>query len=583
MKILNSQFSILNLFFLAAITACNEDLGNYDYKEINSVQIKDVDNDNGINNRTADIGSILKITPILEFSRTGDESLFTYAWYYHAGGEWKLLQEGRNLEIEVADPIGTPDKTYTLAYEALNTATNIPYRKLFTLKVNNILTRGFLALCEHEDGFDIDQIALSGEWRFDLYKNVLEMSGSDLPRQGVTPYDVLCFDDVMAPDPYNRTGVAYSVYVLTDQYTTRILASDYSWKPAYDITNSVESNSYLDKEYVKKGKPIVCRKMKVGYINIAQGGRHSRTMFYHQEEDGQGNWYACSRYPSWIFYSCPMNDIRPAGGSRYEPAPYACIGSFGAMYFDAGSKAFKYQSFSVNDYGVSGYWYTSPLPEDEADNGTFNFKDPNEGLLYMDEQKVTWGNTLSASWYAILKQSNGSFKYIEFGDRATNMASLDNLVSADRKKRGSVFPAGSRIGDARFFARAPQSNTPFLYYATNDNRVYKADISGASAVFEEITSSILSGDGYSEITAFKYLLPNADDIGSPGRALAVATYNPTLGKDAGGKLEFFRIEDSATGELVLAGYPETAGEGDYQIDMSWRGLGKIVGLSYKQK
>lgn len=101
-------------------------------------------------------------------------------------------------------------------------------------------------------------------------------------------------------------------------------------------------------------------------------------------------------------------------------------------------------------------------------------------------------------------------------------------------------------------------------------------------MFEEITSTVLSGD-YTEITAFKYALPNADDIGAPGRALAVATYNPSLGKANGGKLEFFKIENPASGQPVLAKYPDTADEGAYQIEMSWTGLGKITGLSYKQK
>lgn len=565
-------------FFFAGITACNEDLGNYDYRKINSVKIKDADNDNGINNRTVDLGSILRINPVLEFLQGEDEGDFTYAWYYDDNG-WQLLQEGRNLEIRVAAPIGTPGNTYTLAYEAVNTKTNIPYRKLFSLKVNNVLDRGFLALCEHENGFDIDQIAFSGDGRFNLYKNVLEMSGSDLPRQGVKPYDILCFPDNMAPDPYNKTGVEYSVYVLTDQYTTRILPSDYSWKPSYDISNSIEYNSYLDKEYVKKGKPVICRKMKVGYLGYMSAGKpySPRTVFYHRDEDGKGNWYTCIRYPMWIFYSCPMNDLRPDGGNRYEPAPFAFIGRRGAMYFDADRNVFRYQLLPETGYGVSNYWYTSPLPESEAD-GTFNFSDPNEGLLYMGEQEGTGGSPWSASGYAILKQAGGSFKYIEFGDQAN----LENMVSANNKKRSSVFPANSHIGNAKFFARAPQTNTPFLYYATHDNKVYKADISGASAVFEEITSTVLSGD-YTEITAFKYALPNADDIGAPGRALAVATYNPSLGKANGGKLEFFKIENPASGQPVLAKYPDTADEGAYQIEMSWTGLGKITGLSYKQK
>jgi hypothetical protein len=256
------------------------------------------------------------------------------------------------------------------------------------------------------------------------------------------------------------------------------------------------------------------------------------------------------------------------------------------MYFDIESNAFKYQLLprGASDVGVTYCWYTEPFPAPEP-TGVFNFNDPNDGLVYMGEQEGIHGQPWSILGYAILKQADGNFKYIEFETQRT----MAEMVAANNKKRVSIFSAGSGIGHAKFFARAPlnralEQGPPFLYYVTNDNKVYKADISGASAVVTDITSSILTDDGYTEITAFKYVLPNADDIGKPGRTLAIATYNPSLGKDAGGKLAFFKIEDPSSGSLALAKYPENVSEeGAYQIDMSWTGLGKIVGLTYKQK
>jgi hypothetical protein len=588
-----SRLLITVCILTGLLISCNEDLGNYDYTNINTVKIGYMNSDGkfeeGISSKICDAGSILKISPVLVFSLGEDESMFTFTWYYAANNEWQVLQEGRNLEIEIADPIGTPDKSYTLAYEVVNKKTQIPYRKVFSVKVNNTFNKGIIALCELGNGFDIDQIALSGSGQFTLYKNVLDMFDSELPRQGVKPYDILSFYDQMAPNPYDaQKGKRYSIYILTDQYTTRVKTEDYSWNPSYDISNSVEPNSYLDKEYKQKGKPIVCLQMKYSFNLLTTNSTvYARSLIYLKEPDGKGNWYLCSRYPAWYFYSVPMNDVRPSGGFRYEPAPFAGIGNNGAMYFDADKKIFMYHRFpyGAQELGTQQTYYSDPLPPEGA-SSSFNFSDPNEGLLYMGEML---GAFYPDALYAILKQADGSFTYIEFEDKKT----LSEIVAANNKRYKSIFPASSNIGDAKFFARYPSENTPFLYYVTNDNRVYKADISSINAVISDITSTILANDGYSEITAFKYLLPNSYGLGgllgaggiggNADKALAVATYNPSLGKNEGGKLEFFVLDNQASGNLVRSKYPnKEVGEGEYQIDMSWTGLGKIVGLSFKE-
>jgi len=352
---------------------------------------------------------------------------------------------------------------------------------------------------------------------------------------------------------------------------------DYSWQPSYDISNTVEYNSYLDKTFLQQGKKIIAQQMKYAYV-IVGSLTYNRMFLYNKEDNGQGNWYACSTYPAWYFYSQPMNDVRPSGGARYEPAPFIATNSNGAMYFNADAKSFMLQTISLTGYNTTDLFYTQPLIN-EAAGTNFNFSDPNNGVLYMGERM---GSSLySDAGYAILKQSDGSFKYIEFGFPSS--MSVANMVADGNRKRACIFPAGSSIGNAKFFASDPRANSPFLYYATNDNKVYRADISGATASVVDITSSILAGDGYSEITVFKFTLPNTSSVGGGmERALAVGTYNSYLGKAEGGKLEFFTMSDATTGALALAKYPSDAPAGQGQT-MSWKGLGRIVGLTYKEK
>jgi hypothetical protein len=572
------------------MTACNKDLGNYDYEDVNTVVIGESREDNGkvkrgIDNKTSEVGVDLAVRPLIDFSAGEDESLFTYTWYYWntKDSKWYVLHEGRNLEIKVAGPIGAPDTDYRLAYEIVNKKTQIPYRELFNLKVNNPLTRGILALCETQDGFDIDQLALSGEGVFTFHKNVLDEVGSSLSRKGVKPYDIVAYMDNLAPTPYDREGETFAINILTDRYTTRILAKDYSWKPSYDISNFVENGSYLDNEYKKKGKPIICEQMKYAYLNSG-GNIRFRTIVYVKDENGKGNWFFYADSPLLLFFSNAMNKMRetePNPLVSFDPAPFASLESNGAMYYDMQQKEFKYQGLTSSlSAKSSDLYYSKAISPEEDKSGYFQYNASNEGILYMGE---VLGAIYPSANYAITRQSDGSFRYIEYQFPTSGGLPL---------KQGAAifFAASSNIGNAKFFARYPSSTNPYLYYVTNDNRIYKADVSNTPAVVTEITSDVLPGDGYTEVTAFKYLLPNSNALSKSisgydvDKALAVATYNPSLGKNTGGKLEFFKQDGADTGKLVRTRFPnKDVEEGEYQIDMSWTGLGRVVGLTYKDK
>jgi hypothetical protein len=579
------------------LSSCNEDKGNYDYIDIYPVLIGDIGD-----NYTGTIGEKLFITPRLRFLRGPEDTVdisqsmaeeYTFTWYYYTGSTrgWQAIAEGRNLELDIAGIFGKPTEgaPYLLAYEVMNKE-GVPYRRLFNLLVSTPLAKGYVALCETDDGFDIDMIAYSSNNNtLTQYKNILDISESDLPRKGVKPIDILTFPDAMAPNPFAVEAAKYSVFILTDQYTTRIKSTDYSWSSSYDISNQIEAKSYLDTEYIKKGKPIIVQKMRIGYGNTGNASQMYRTFIYVKDADGTGNWYITTNWPAWFLFSVQMNrSERPLGDHRYEPAPYIAVGNQGSMYYDTDTKTFKLGMFntSPSDMGNTEIlYYTKTLLE--TPGGVFNFSDPNTGLVYMNERQSSGSVTAP---YAILNQANGSYKYIEFNLNTTEQ----NITNPGTtyKKRACVFPSSSKIGTAKFFASAPYVNSPWLFYVTNDNRVYKADIAGGTAVETDITSSIVS-DGYTEITAFKYMTPNtfaaatAVAITAPPApiqlSLVVGTYNASKGKNEGGKLECFLMNEQTTGDLTLAKFPAEPTTDGYQIDMSWTGLGRIVGVDYKQK
>jgi hypothetical protein len=591
--------ALIVLGFLAGVVSCNKDLGNYDYRDISMV-----DSIKGISDlHRASSGDMLRITPQLVFSGSKNKDDFRYTWYYREGkvevneGKWIVLHEGPELNVAVEGPIGTPDKEYTLAFEIVNKITDIVYRKVFKLRVESPYARGFAALCETETGFDIDMIALSPESELHKYKNILETTNSALRRQGVKPYDIVTSSDRYAPNPFAVLDSEYTLFVLTDQYTTRLNPGDYSWDPSYDVSNIVAKNSYLDVEYIKKDKPIIAKKMVRGtptYRDDRFGNRVAavRLYMYHEEPDPEdntktiGNWYFYNDYMYVNLFSVQMNGLRSAdsklNGKRFEPSPYVSALTESVMYFDTTENKFMCGIANWQQGTNSSLtYYAEPIPT-EPDNALYKLNDPNEGLLYMGSI-AGGGSGMIHNGFAILKQSDGSHKYIEFGNGPGMI--LWSHPSSTIRKRVSSFSAGSKIAEAKFIVRPDaDADTPFLYYVTNDNKVWVADLSAATAVETEITSSVIK-DGYSEITVFKHTMPESGQIGGAAEtALAVATFDPTKSKDDGGKLEFFSISNRSTGELALTKYPDTPrGEDEYQVDMSWTGLGRIVGLSYKQK
>lgn len=561
MKQMIFSIRILCISLGFCLLSCNEDKGNYSYETINKVtgfqNISDA--------YTVELGEELIINPTLETS-LGKEDDFEFNWYYATGtSAWKVLQEGRTLDFIIASPIGMPNTTYTCAFEAKNKITDVAYRKTFTVKVAGTFNKGYVFVYEKENDFDMGMVVLNSQNQYLLKHDILSTTAPDLQREGVKPYGINIFADETAPSPYKTDGSNRSVYLLTDHYTTRLKVSDFTWNSSYDISNAVENGSTLDVNYIKEGKPIIAEKMKTGFFSI-NGNPKPHIYIYLKDENGKGCWYLHNNYPVWYFFSYPMNGYRSDKGENlYEPAPYLSCGSRGTMFFNEDKNRFCYQRLprTASDMGTS-FFYTEDF-NDESTDHVFNFNADNAGLLYMGERYTSLSNVTA---FAILKEEDGSFNYIEYYFQTT----LTGLTTKTNKLRACKFDAATGIGNAKFIAAAPEPNNAFLYFATQDNRVFYADISGQNAVVEEITDKV-TADGYTEITALKFNIPSTTN-----KYLAIATYNSSLGKDTGGKIDFYSMPNSSSGELSVVNHKVNDNE---TIEMSWKGLGKIVDIDYK--
>lgn len=113
--------AILTGICMLCLFACNEDKGNYDYAEINRVsEFSDIKEEYSV-----EMGERLQISPKMEMEIDNPDD-FDYTWYYKSEGAWNVLQEGRDFDFVIADPIGAPNNTYTCAFEAKNKHTGLP-------------------------------------------------------------------------------------------------------------------------------------------------------------------------------------------------------------------------------------------------------------------------------------------------------------------------------------------------------------------------------------------------------------------------------------------------------------------------
>lgn len=548
---------------MLSLVACNEDKGNYDYEAINRVtEITNIQE-----GYTVEVGERLMITPKLDTS-LGNADNLDYSWYYRSGSTWNVLQEGKDLDFVIADPIGAPNTTYTCAFEAKNKLTDVAYRQIFSIRVSGTFNRGYVLLYEKENEFDMGMIVQNAQNECIPKYNILTSTAPSLQREGVKPYELKIFTDPTAPHPYNTDGSGRSVFLLTDHFTTRLKVADFSWDSSYDISNSVESGSPIHQNYIAAGRPVVAEKMKVSFFPLSSGYK-PHVYIYLTEDDGKGNWYMYNTYPVYYFLSFPMNAYRTGNtvydSERFDTSPFLLCGPRITLFFDEENNKFSCQTTyrSSNDYSTS-FFYTENISDESSDH-IFNFNDRNEGLLYMGERYSTVSKMTA---FAFLKQGDSRFKFIEFGYQSNTTA----LVTKDNKLRTCMFDASTGIDRAKFIAAAPEPNNAFIYYATDDNRVFYADVSGSNAVVREITDKVIS-DGYNEITSLKFMIPSTSS-----KSLAIATYNSSLGKDEGGRIDFYDMPNASSGELTLATHEVND---DETIEMSWKGFGKIVDMDYK--
>lgn len=226
------------------LASCMEDLGNYDYHEINEVSI-DL-NDSYV----AYQGEQFKIEPNLDFSldKSGNPDNYEYEWFLHnptalAGDKEKFLSDERILDIQLSVAPGV----YKGYYRVRDKETGVQVSTRFDLEVVSSVYEGWMVMSDVNGKARLDMASrIEGEYL--VIPDILAYTGSQLKLEGA-PGSVFCYE-------YDRT--MYGIYVTSEVTgTTKIDPDTFDWSEdlrlTYEATGSFPVDWKADKMY-NKGK-----------------------------------------------------------------------------------------------------------------------------------------------------------------------------------------------------------------------------------------------------------------------------------------------------------------------------------------
>lgn len=279
-----------NIYYLLWVIAllfagCYEDLGNYDYHEINEIVIKGLPEEEVLKYRLSDT---LQVEAIVEGNLDeGDMSRYYYTWKAvskDASGGSQSTSYILGNEARLNYFVQLPDNRYEVYCYVKDTLTRVTWQATFDLKVTSVLNDGWLILSDLDGYARLDMISLAGKEAM-LVHDLLpkEMPAQKGPRK-------LCYVYNMMTSANNGR-----MYLLSESGANKLNTSDYTW----DEANSLE---YEMAEYPANYAPDL---ITAGFGWEAIVGRNS---LYVESNAGAGG-------P--VLFSLPLNftEVEKTDGS----------------------------------------------------------------------------------------------------------------------------------------------------------------------------------------------------------------------------------------------------------------------------
>ena len=518
--------SIIYVFtacFFIILSSCKKDLSNYEYKEINSLEISNIEESYKVTN-----GSSPEIYPELSFSKdpSYNEEDYEYKWISFRDGalpgdQRKDVYTGKNFDIPF--PLGVGN--YTMFYVVKEKSTNVTWQRKFNITVEGTFRGGWAILSEvannaRVDYFEYDHLNETNHYPKE-YRNFTSLFADGVTGKGLEisgkPTFIQGWNNRIPAAPVSK----YFIYVGTSTQTQLINVSDgFLWKENYDFKFSTQGLSNIEK--------IMPATAGAGF-GFADGNVYLTYNVYQRT------------------FSTPIN--RLSNGSVFTVSKYTAVNRIAGpnaiiLMYDTMNKRF------VRSTG-GNLTATTPLPYNEG-SAAFDPNNVGMDLVWMAPTDAFGGYA-----YALLTQ-NGKYYLARMQNGSAFVASyIDEVTQLPEISQATHFAVDQQYGA--------------FQYAVG-GKLYQYDV-------DTKESKLMKDFGARIITLLKYdngvaiplsitTMPNfAATFGKrfyPAySSLICATYDPAQ-PDNSGKVEFFNVPQFNQ---------------DYTTNYSFDKFGKVVDVS----
>lgn len=218
---------LLTIFMTVVVLGCFDDKGNYDYHEINELQITGLPTEMQMKYRNADT---LRVTPVIEATADDGSMSDRYSFKWEAVSQLKVgetqttsyvIGEERELNYFVE----IPDGEYDVNCLVKDTITRVTWKGSFKLKVTTQLNEGWLVLSDVEGYARLDLISMSSKEDVvvrDLLREAPRLKG---PKGLNVVFDMY----------YVQWGTDPRFYLMTETTTATLDVATYEWDEGNDI------------------------------------------------------------------------------------------------------------------------------------------------------------------------------------------------------------------------------------------------------------------------------------------------------------------------------------------------------------
>lgn len=476
----------LGMLFLAS---CYDDLGSYDYRDINEVKFI-----GGMEEEYSAYTMVdtLKIRPKLLFTQDSTTAgRYEYSWYVgvanFTSGKVMKISDQRDL----AYPVTLPRNTYILTFGVKDKETNVEWRTEATLYITTLFTNGWLMLGEKNGNVALDMVSVSTVGDTTVITDILKNSGLPAlkgPRKMIS---------INRPDNTFWPWVN-GCFLMTDDGTFEM--------DRVALTSDVSTNILKDMY-----DPDVSRKFA--------GNDMVQNTSYHRFMIGDNTLYVNGSLSTSGAFGNPVNKYGKYSTEYFKVYPEIIwgVGSWGSlsnnqMVYDMDGKRFaKFRYTSAN---------CDTLPDNAGD--PFTWKTGNDMVALFNSKFVSSGSQTS---YAIMKSPDSHYYLYSF-----------QPALSTGPKKGSRHDISSLPGIEQATKFAFSGKYPYMLY------VVGSKLHACEFLSSGITHKEFDGFGDDPITMLHF------DTYKEGTrdVFYIATYNDATG----GTVQKYQLKDDPNDILI---------------------------------